>query len=66
LGAEQHRMKNRLHQMPEQKLQLSMFQNADPKLEELKALIEQMDVNTLTPLEALMKLNELKEILKKR
>ncbi len=64
LGNEQHRMKNTLQQMPSQKLQLSMFDASDPALEALKTMLEQIDVNTLTPLEALMKLNELKELLK--
>lgn len=41
-------------------MQLSIFDSADPKAAELKELIEQLDINTLTPVEALMKLNELK------
>jgi DNA mismatch repair protein MutS len=37
-----------------------MFEPADPALERVRELIQQLDVNTLTPIEALLKLNELK------
>ncbi len=43
--------------------QLSFFDAADPKLNALKEAIEGLDVNTLTPIEALLKLNELKKLL---
>jgi len=46
-------------------MQLNLFQLDDPVLKELKEKIENLDVNALTPIEALMKLNELKGILKK-
>jgi len=46
-------------------MQLNLFQLDDPVLKELKEKMENLDVNTLTPIEALMKLNELKGILKK-
>jgi DNA mismatch repair protein MutS len=45
---------------PRPSLQLSMFEPADPALERVRELIQQLDVNTLTPIEALLKLNELK------
>ncbi|GAB2457425.1 DNA mismatch repair protein MutS [Hymenobacter qilianensis] len=45
---------------PRPSLQLSMFEPADPALERVRDLIQQLDVNTLTPIEALLKLNELK------
>ena len=43
--------------------QLSIFDAVDPKATALKELIEYIDINTLTPVEALMKLNELKKFL---
>ena len=43
--------------------QLSIFDAVDPKATALKELIEYIDVNTLTPVQALMKLNELKSFL---
>jgi len=47
-------------------LQLSFFNLDDPLLEEIKEDILNLDINTLTPVEALMKLNELKRMLVKK
>ena len=44
-------------------MQLSFFTVDDPILEELKAEILSIDINTLTPVEALMKINEIKRML---
>ncbi|MGB5982905.1 MAG: DNA mismatch repair protein MutS [Nonlabens sp.] len=46
-----------------QDMQLSFFNLDDPLLEDLKNEILQVDINTLTPVEALMKLNEIKRML---
>ncbi|MDC0249617.1 DNA mismatch repair protein MutS, partial [Flavobacteriales bacterium] len=46
-------------------LQLSFFKLDDPILEELREDIIDLDINTLTPVEALMKLNEIKKLLGK-
>jgi DNA mismatch repair protein MutS len=46
-------------------LQLSFFNLDDPLLEEIKEEIVNLDINTLTPVEALMKLNEIKRMLVK-
>ena len=43
------------------KMQLSFFQLDDPVLMQIKEEIENIDINTLTPVEALMKLNEIKK-----
>jgi DNA mismatch repair protein MutS len=42
---------------------LSFFNLDDPLLEEIKEEILNIDINTLTPVEALMKLNEIKRML---
>lgn len=47
-------------------MQLSFFQLDDPLLEEIKEEIIHLDINTLTPVEALMKLNEIKRLLTKK
>lgn len=47
----------------EQEPQLSFFKLDDPLLEEIKEMITALDINTLTPVEALMKLNEIKRSL---
>ena len=47
------------------KLQLSFIQLDDPLLQQIKEDILNIDINTLTPVEALMKLNEIKKLLRK-
>ncbi|WP_221259972.1 DNA mismatch repair protein MutS [Flavobacterium okayamense] len=47
-------------------MQLSFFNLDDPLLEEIKEEIVNLDINTLTPVEALMKLNEIKRMLGKK
>jgi len=45
------------------KMQLSFFQLNDPVLENIKDELQRTDINTLTPVEALMKLNEIKKMI---
>jgi DNA mismatch repair protein MutS len=47
-------------------MQLSFFQLDDPLLASIKDEIVNTDINTLTPVEALMKLNEIKRMLVKK
>lgn len=47
----------------ENDMQLSFFNMDDPLLEEIKEEILMTDIDTLTPVEALMKLNEIKRML---
>ncbi len=44
-------------------MQLSFFQLDDPTLQGIKDEIVDIDINTLTPIEALMKLNEIKKMI---
>ncbi len=44
-------------------MQLSFFQLNDPVLEQIREEIQSTDINTLTPVEALMKLNEIKKLI---
>ena len=50
-----------IHQ--ETDMQLSFFQLDDPVLEQIKDEIIKTDINTLTPVEALLKLNEIKKMI---
>lgn len=50
----------------QQEMQLSFFNLDDPLLEEIKEEILHLDIDTLTPVEALMKLNEIKRLLGKK
>ncbi len=50
---------------PEEPMQLSFIQLDDPLLLQIKEDILNTDIDTLTPVEALMKLNEIKKLLNK-
>ncbi len=47
---------------PKEEYQLSIFQLDDPVLQNIKEELINIDINTLTPVEALMKLNEIKKM----
>ena len=49
-----------------EEMQMSFFNLDDPLLEEIKEEILNLDINTLTPIEAMMKLNEIKRMLIKK
>lgn len=46
----------------DENMQLSFFQLDDPVLEQVKEEIQNTDINVLTPVEALLKLNEIKKL----
>lgn len=56
-------VKNILKQV-EQPLQLKIFETVDPRMEKVKAILQDIDLNTMTPIETMMKLNELKKLVK--
>lgn len=58
-------IKDKVKQLPAADYQLSFFTLEDQSLKQMKETLEQLDINTLTPVEALMKLNELKQLLEK-
>ena len=49
-----------------EEMQMSFFNLDDPLLEEIKDEILNLDINAITPVEALMKLNEIKRMLVKK
>jgi len=51
--------------LSKEEMQLSFFKLDDPLLEELRDEILDLDIDTLTPVEALMKLNEIKRMLER-
>ena len=59
-------VKGALKQTQEEEMQLSFFQLDDPLLENIKEEILATNIDTLTPIEALMKLNEIKRMLIKK
>ena len=54
-----------IRRVTEENLQLSFFQLDDPALESIREELTQIDINTLTPIEALMKLNKIKNMIGK-
>ena len=59
-------VKEVLKQAQHQEMQLSFFQLDDPLLENIREEILATNIDTLTPIEALMKLNEIKRMLVKK
>ena len=55
--------KEALENIPSANFQLSMFE-ADPKFEHIQKMLKEMDINTISPVEALLKLNEMLAVLK--
>ncbi len=55
--------RDRLKQLPQNDFQLNLFSIDDPKLKAITTELNQLDTNTLTPIEALLKLNEIKKLL---
>ena len=51
---------------PEQGYQLSFIQLDDPTLLDIREKLLNIDIDTLTPIEALLKLNEIKKIVAKK
>ncbi|MER2999069.1 DNA mismatch repair protein MutS [Pontibacter populi] len=62
----EHSPQQKMKSAPKNNFQLSMFELNDPQLIRAKELLEQLDINTITPVEALLKLNELKLLLKEK
>ena len=54
-----------IKRVTEENLQLSFFQLDDPVLESIREELTQIDISTLTPIEALMKLNKIKSMIGK-
>jgi len=44
--------------------QLSFFDVEDPKMQEIRKIIENLDIDNLSPVEALIKLNQIKKEIK--
>lgn len=51
---------DKMKSIPKNNFQLSMFE-IDPKFQEARDLLDQIDINTISPIEALLKLHEVKK-----
>jgi DNA mismatch repair protein MutS len=63
---QEHIKEKLLSATAEEDLQLSFFKLDDPLLEDIKEEILTTNIDSLTPIEALMKLNEIKRMLTKK
>lgn len=62
---QQDQRKDSLKRMPKaQSIQYSLFQPVDESIEKVKAALNSVDINTISPVEALLKLQELKLMIK--
>jgi DNA mismatch repair protein MutS len=57
-------MKEKLKELTQTKLQLSIFDAHSETFKEIRKLLQDLDINRLTPVEALLKLQEIKNRLK--
>jgi DNA mismatch repair protein MutS len=67
LEKEKHKNENSsdLQQVPKLEPQLSLFAS-DPRFEEIQEMLSRVDINAISPVEALLKLNEVLTTLKKK
>jgi DNA mismatch repair protein MutS len=65
-GSQKGEMNKPIGQIADQRegMQLSFFQLDDPVLEQIRDEITHLDINNLTPIEALNKLNDIKRIVR--
>jgi DNA mismatch repair protein MutS len=56
--------RKKLEELPKSTSQISLFE-MDPKHKAVEELLQKLDINTISPVEALLKLNEVLTILKK-
>ena len=57
--------KNKLADLPKENFQMSLFE-MDPKFKEVQELLGKIDINTISPVEALLKLNEILLLMSKK
>lgn len=55
--------RQKLKTLPKTDYQLNIFSMDDPRLVKISEILEQVDINTLTPVEALLKLDEMRKML---
>jgi DNA mismatch repair protein MutS len=58
------RHKDQIKDIPKSNFQLALFEPADPRFEKIKEFMTALDINTISPVEALLKLNEIKVLFK--
>jgi DNA mismatch repair protein MutS len=64
LEKDKHKNQNRLEGVPKSEPQLSLF-DSDPRMKQIQEMLGKLDINTISPVEALLKLNEVIGLIKK-
>ena len=62
-GTDSEAIKKSLQNLPAEPMQLSIFEANDPIAAKLKSEMEDLDLNSMTPIECMMKLSELRRLL---
>lgn len=57
------RRKKKIKEIPKVNYQLNLFEANDPNYQKLKEILKNLDINTISPVEALLKLNEIKQLI---
>ncbi|MEQ8473023.1 MAG: DNA mismatch repair protein MutS [Marinoscillum sp.] len=57
--------REKLAEVPSSQFQLNLFES-DPRFEQVMKLLREVDINTISPVEALLKVNEMKEVLRQK
>ncbi len=55
----------KLEEVPKANFQLNLFE-ADPRFQQVSKMMDELDINTIAPVEALLKLNEIKTLLSEK
>jgi DNA mismatch repair protein MutS len=63
-GSMQNKLTDQVKQISTQKMQLSIFDAHSETFDDIRKMLNDIDINRLTPVEALMKLNEIKGLIK--
>jgi DNA mismatch repair protein MutS len=63
LKTAKEQMKMKVKEIPKA-YQMTLFESKDPNYEKVKEMLKVLDINTISPVEALLKLNEIKGLMK--
>jgi DNA mismatch repair protein MutS len=68
-GLEEEKMKDKnklkIKELPKNTFQFNLFEAKDPNYNVVKEMLKKLDINTISPVEALLKLNEIKGLMGK-
>ncbi|SFE97285.1 DNA mismatch repair protein MutS [Thermoflexibacter ruber] len=66
-GLEEEKMKDKnklkIRELPKNTFQFNLFEAKDPNYNVVKEMLKKLDINTISPVEALLKLNEIKSLI---